>query len=106
MFKLYTEDVNRERVIELAQDFLSGFTVTYGEGFWEGKREKTLIIETTVPVANVQELARAICVENDQESVLVERFDSGYSEFITRPHPEKVMKQAAKKNAIVREVPA
>jgi hypothetical protein len=89
MIRLYTENVNKSKVIALARNYLDGFTVFYGTGYWEQTQEHSLVIDTTKSTRKAANaLAQAICVENGQESVLVEEYVTDYSAFVTRHQGE------------------
>jgi hypothetical protein len=73
-FCLYTEDVNREGLFALVSELFPGFTVKEATGFWEGVRERALVIEIICDEGladNIADLADDICTLNNQEAVLV-----------------------------------
>ena len=47
LFRIFVEDIgDRNTLRELVRNsFVSGATISYGEGFWEGQREQVAIIE-------------------------------------------------------------
>ena len=81
LYRIYTEDKNRERVVELAASHFEAFTVFTGTGYWRGKAEQSLIIEAmaigleeseaNLFEAKVMSLAFTIRKMNSQECVLV-----------------------------------
>jgi hypothetical protein len=76
-YRIFTEDVNRSKVLELAGKRFKGFTVTIGTGYFEGQPEDALILEiVTSDTPGVALLAEEIRKANKQESVLVSRIES------------------------------
>jgi len=77
LFKIYTEDVNRERIERICLDYLlfgTGFTITTGTGYWLGHREKCVVIEVVGREADKDQVLRAaskIKTANKQEVVMV-----------------------------------
>ena len=74
IYRIYTEDLNREKIEQNVSDFFDGFTVYSAIGFWKTKKEKSLIIEILGKESdkrNVFWLADLIKESNKQESVLV-----------------------------------
>jgi uncharacterized membrane-anchored protein YitT (DUF2179 family) len=72
MYRIYTEDVNRQDVYATLDSHVSGYTVLETIGSWKGQREDSLIIELLdVPASTVTAIARTIRAHNKQESVLV-----------------------------------
>lgn len=77
MYRIFTEDVHRERIEELVSAHFDGFTLIPAIGFWKGARESSLIIEIeTDDVVSVRELADSIKFANAQESVLIQHIVS------------------------------
>jgi len=72
-FKIYTENKNYETVIRpLLEGYFDGFSVYRGEGNWQGKREKSLLIEVfTDNMALIHGIARRIKTANQQNAVLI-----------------------------------
>jgi len=74
LYRIYTEDKNRSRVIERVTRDFDGFTVMTGDGYWKRHVESCLIIEIVTPSHNHDKiLAIAEWIEacNDQESVAI-----------------------------------
>jgi hypothetical protein len=74
LYKIYTEDVNREAIEALVQDKFDSFTVQFSTGYYKNQQEKSLTIEILAradAVGTVRKLARAIKVENQQDAVLL-----------------------------------
>ncbi len=76
-YRIFTEDVNRDKILELAGKRFKGFTVTTGTGYFEGQPEAALILEiVTSDTPGVALLAEEIRKANSQQSVLVSRIES------------------------------
>lgn len=76
LFKIYTEDKNREQIEEILSIGFDGFTVIRAKGFYEGASENALVIEIYTDNAElVRALASTIRRRNKQDSVLVAAFD-------------------------------
>ena len=72
MFRIYTEDVNREEIERIVSARFEGFTEIPAIGFWQGQRENSLVIEiSTSDVDAVKDIAESIRVFNHQTSVMV-----------------------------------
>lgn len=73
LWRIYTEDVNRETVERLASEYFEGYTIYQARGVWKGTAENSLIIEIMgdVDPKAVRELAQGIKHANSQEAVLV-----------------------------------
>jgi len=80
VYRIYTENKNKEEVAKIVSFFFEGFTMYEGVGYWKGKEEPSLIIEILVEAdsntnvyvakAHVNEVARAIKQRNNQQAVL------------------------------------
>lgn len=79
LFRIYTENKNMARVVELASDiFAEGFSVFTGQGYWAGSTEPCLILEVAAEEEQrpiVLALADSIKVENKQQCVMVTSAD-------------------------------
>lgn len=56
--------------------FPAGFTVTYGDGIYNGHTEQVTIFEIATPVKEdekIRRLAHDICAANSQECVMVQK---------------------------------
>ena len=72
MFRILTEDVNRESIYAILDSRVDGYTVSTGIGSWKGQRENSLAIDLvgyTAKTAHV--IAAEIKAANKQESVLI-----------------------------------
>ena len=72
MYRILTEDKNREAVYGILDSIVGSYTVTPAIGAWKGTRENALAIDL-VDVADykVREIARRIKTANNQEWVLI-----------------------------------
>ena len=81
LYRIYTEDVNREEIERLAALHFDNFSINNQLGYWLGGREYSCVIEIYEPVAfyhaqqKVGKLAQAIKQANKQEAVLVIELD-------------------------------
>jgi hypothetical protein len=81
LYRIYTEDVNREEIERLAALQFDSFSISNAVGYWTGSRECSLVVEVFEPVAfyhaqqKVGKLAQAIKQANKQEAVLVIELD-------------------------------
>ena len=69
--RLYTEDRNRQAILQILSKHVQGCTVYLTTGVWEGVAENSLCIElvnTTFPV--VSTIAQAIKEANNQDAIL------------------------------------
>lgn len=72
MYRIYTEDVNRDAIQALADSFFDGYTLVPTIGVWSGTHEASLIVEIVSDARDsVHELATAIKDLNHQQAVLV-----------------------------------
>lgn len=75
IYRIYTEDTDtRPELQTLLNKSLQGYTIYSGTGFWEGKYEQSVIIETIGEYADkskILRLAAEIKLLGKQESVLV-----------------------------------
>jgi hypothetical protein len=76
MYRILTENKNRERIEELLEAMTEGFTIFTAQGYWKGEsvyyREDSLAIElVNVPYALAATIAQRIKIINDQEAVLI-----------------------------------
>lgn len=82
VYRIYTEDINREDTIKLVSKWFDGFTVYQAMGYWQGKAESSLIFEViacqenfTSPVYDyairVQTVCKLIAEQNKQADVMV-----------------------------------
>lgn len=74
VFRIYTEDVNRDAIAQICSDKLPAFTLIPARGIWQGTQEHSLIIEVIGKLSDrlaVEYTARAIKRANKQDAVLV-----------------------------------
>jgi hypothetical protein len=72
MFRILTEDKNRESVYSILDSHVDGYTLSTGIGAWKGTRENSLAIDLIdVERGTVYQIAESIKQANAQESVLV-----------------------------------
>jgi hypothetical protein len=77
MYRILTEDKNRESIFRILDAAVEGYTVTPAIGSWKGQRENSLAIDfIDTPEFTVVSIAEAIRKANGQESVLVILFQS------------------------------
>lgn len=74
LYRIFTEDVNRQTVVHMVSQSFDGFTVYSTIGYWKGEREHSLTIEISgkVSKAKVFKLAKAIKIYNKQQNVLIQ----------------------------------
>ncbi len=72
LYRIYTEDIGRDKIIEeVASRFIS-FTVFDAVGYWKGKAEVTLVIEViTSDSETLHKLCQWIKWFNQQEAILL-----------------------------------
>jgi len=72
IYRIYTEDINRNKIEAAANNLFDGFTLIPAIGYWKGIKENSIIIEIfTTDVDSVFSLADQIKEFNNQEAVLV-----------------------------------
>lgn len=74
LYRIYTEDINRNEVLEIVAKYFDAFTVIPCKGAWKGAHESSLIIEiidSDVIAPKVIYCAETIKYTNKQESVLI-----------------------------------
>lgn len=79
VFRIYTEDKNREKTINLASRYFLNFSVFYGKCVWHSNQESTVVFEVVDDSGiddrsvhtRVINLAKAIRKLNKQTDVLV-----------------------------------
>jgi hypothetical protein len=96
MYRIYTEDKNRESIFRILDAEVDGYTVTPSIGCWKGQREASLAIDLVdTSVKTVRRIAALILEANHQESVLVVGLPS-QSFFVTEPvYPDRAAHLAA-----------
>jgi hypothetical protein len=72
VYRIYTEDADRDRVIEVVSRQWESFTLHETTGYYKGKAERSLVIEIVdAEEETVEVAARAIRAINEQKTVLV-----------------------------------
>ncbi|MBW1931439.1 MAG: hypothetical protein JRI56_00130 [Deltaproteobacteria bacterium] len=74
-YRIYTEDVNRDRIVEIVRKYFDSFTLFSATGYWKSGEEDSLVIEIIVEKGAMD--VRSICMEinktNGQECCMVTR---------------------------------
>lgn len=79
LYRIYTEDKNRETIAGIVGNYFPGFTLISATGYWNGKAEQSLIVEIVGERhhgLDVRAIAHQIKAINKQEAVLITRHDS------------------------------
>jgi hypothetical protein len=74
LYRIYTEDKNRQAVEELTRKSFPSFTVFSGKGVWNGNSEPCLVIELILypeDRGSVKSLSRQIAEMNRQDYILM-----------------------------------
>lgn len=72
MYRILTEDKNRESILAILDSHVDGYTVTPVLGAWRGQRENSLAIDIVgIQQFQAEFLAKEIKRKNAQESVLI-----------------------------------
>lgn len=76
LYRIYTENKNRSWIEKQASRLFSGFSVVNAIGYWEGSKEKSLIIEIIAGNTKGNKNKLAVLKDlikryNQQESVLL-----------------------------------
>lgn len=76
LYRILTEDKNRDRVINYVSKYFKGFTVFTALGYWQGKQEPSLIIEIESDLQYARDMVIDVCEhinhENNQECCLMQ----------------------------------
>jgi len=75
IYRIYTENINRGKLEKLTGEYFEGFTVINAVGYWQGIKEKSVIIEIIGDRENlgkIKELATHIKINNKQSAVLIQ----------------------------------
>ena len=78
MYRVLTERVNPGTITGLAAKYLGDCTIVEGIGLFNNQEEKSTIIEYSTGTAQdqlIRSLANEIRTANNQEAVLVQKFD-------------------------------
>lgn len=74
IYRIYTEDKSRTKVVKILDKHLEGYTLIEGVGAWKGERERSLIVEVIAKCdIDVRLAAKEIKRINAQEAVFVTR---------------------------------
>lgn len=78
LYRILTEDKNRQEIASIVSKRFDGFTLLAGQGYWKGLAENALAIEieSAEDNATVFALADEIKRYNKQEAVLVQTLAS------------------------------
>lgn len=72
VYRIYTEDSDREAVISLVSERFESFTLHETTGFFKGQPEKSIVIEIVEGrEEDIEQVAHAIRAINGQKTVLV-----------------------------------
>ena len=78
MYRVLTERVNPGMITGLAAKYLGDCTILEGQGLFNNEQEKSTIIEYSTGTAQdqlIRSLANEIRTANNQEAVLVQKFN-------------------------------
>lgn len=77
MYRILTEDVNRETIYSILDSYVDGYTVTPSVGSWRGVRENSPAIDLVgVNLPKATDIANAIRDANNQEAVMLLEFSA------------------------------
>jgi hypothetical protein len=72
IYRIYTQEKNREKILKLVSEAFESFTVQPILGYYQGKKEKSIVLEIVGARAlQIQQLADTIGKINGQKSVLI-----------------------------------
>ena len=72
VYRIYTEDVARERVVEAIAAKFDNFTLQPTTGFYKGKPEQSIVVEIVdAEESDIDQLAKQIRAIAGEKSVLV-----------------------------------
>jgi hypothetical protein len=80
-YRIYTEDINREKIVKIISNWFDGFTLFEGTGYWNGINEAALVIEIIAEdedMESIAVIAKKIKSVNRQESVLVSKTEVNF----------------------------
>jgi hypothetical protein len=79
LYRIFTENKNKAKVESIVAEHFPGFTIYEADGYWEGQKEKSLIIEimtdVLADVISVKAIARDIKIANKQQAVLIQNIE-------------------------------
>lgn len=75
LYRILTERKNQQGIESLASKYFDGFTVYPAIGFWQGRKEGSIILEVETNLGNqpINQLALDIKALNQQQAILVQR---------------------------------
>lgn len=83
LYRLITENINQQRIIEIVQRYFDSFTLIPAIGYWQGQREPALIIEVcssynhpNISENNINFIAQEIKELNHQQAILIQKIES------------------------------
>ena len=83
LYRIFTENKNRPGIESIVNEYALGYTIMTGVGYWQGQREKSLIIEVDGATANtinsIRHIAQRIKDLNGQQSVMIQQLDTSTS---------------------------
>jgi hypothetical protein len=89
LYRILTEDKNRETVESIVAEYFDGFTLSSGIGYWKGNRHASVTIEVIpdsisdeTTEAHLQEIAQRIRELNEQKCVLIQKLPVLWSNFM------------------------
>jgi len=76
LYRLHTENKNRKWTERIIAEHFNGFSIQEQTGYWDGKKEKSLVIEIMTSQKSaplrIQEIVKKICGHNRQDVVLIQ----------------------------------
>jgi hypothetical protein len=78
LYRICTENMNRDEVEKLVSSYVEGFTILEATGYWQGQRESSLVIEIAGDSylhRVARDIAKAIKTMNAQQAVLIQILD-------------------------------
>lgn len=79
MFRICTENVNQNTIIEIVGKKFESFNIISGVGFWKGQQENSLTIEIVgddIKIEDINAIAMEIKNVNKQDAVLVQKIEN------------------------------
>jgi len=78
LYRILTEAKNATAVEKLVGSYFPGYSILYQDGFWNGAKERSMVIEVMTVEADyfmVRQIAEQIKISNEQEAVLIQIID-------------------------------
>lgn len=79
MFRICTENINQNTIINIVGKKFASFNLISGVGFWKGQRENSLTIEIIgddIEIDDVNAIAMEIKKVNKQDAILVQKLEN------------------------------